>query len=136
MKQKGILWSMLAIIMVAMLSIGFVACSSDDDDDSSNGVVGTWSGQEGREYITLTFNSNGSGNWSSRYYDSYSGMETEKGSFTYKMDGQSKGVITIKEYDSYSGYDTEHMYFEINGKKMYLYEKGYGDALAFVLSKE
>lgn len=136
MKQKRILWSMLAIIMVAMLSIGFGACSSDDDNDSSSGVVGTWSGQDGKDYLTLTFKSGGSGTWTSRYYDSYSGMETDNGSFTYKMDGKSKGMITIKEYDSYSGYNTEHIYFEIEGKKMYLYEDGYGDDLEWVLTKQ
>lgn len=119
------------------MSAGFIACDDDDDDSgSSSGVVGTWSGQDGRDYLTLTFKSGGSGTWTGRYDDSYSGMETERGNFTYVMEGKSKGVITVRLYDSYSGYGTEHLYFEIEGKKMYLYEDPYGDDLEWVLTKE
>lgn len=49
---------LLAIIMVAMLSIGFVSCSSDDDDDESAGgselvdkLQGTWQFQKGTETV-------------------------------------------------------------------------------------
>ena len=45
MKQKSILWSMLAIIMVAMFSVGFSACGSDDEDGGGSGgaekLIGT-----------------------------------------------------------------------------------------------
>lgn len=138
MKQKSILWSLLAMMMVAVLSAGFVACSDDDDDDSSSGsgVVGTWSGSDDGDYLTLTFKKDGTGTWTSRYYDSYSGTETERGSFSYEMEGKSKGIITVRYYDSYYGYETEHIYFEIEGKKMYLYEDYYGDDLEWVLTKE
>ena len=34
------LWKLLAIVMVAIVSIGFASCSDDDDDDVS--LVGTW----------------------------------------------------------------------------------------------
>ena len=54
MKQKSILWSMLATIMVAMLSIGFAACDDEDDDD---GIVGTWVAYESNIEIAITFNS-------------------------------------------------------------------------------
>lgn len=231
MKQKSILWSMLATIMVAMLSIGFAACDDDDDDDgivgtwvayesnieiaitfnsdntgmlkvdgsiygtftytmngqkgsmtykykgsysgggyevytfsikdsslylydddgdlififtkqgSSNGtssnVVGTWSGRDGRETLTLTFKNGGSGSWISQYKDSYSGTETSRGSFTYKMEGNKRGIITLSDhYDSYSGYHTEYLYFEIEGNTMYLYEHYYGDDLEWTLTKQ
>ena len=76
--------------MMTILSAGFVACD-DDDSDSGSGVVGTWSGKDGRHYLTLTFKSGGTGTWISRYDDSYSGMETERGTFTYEMEGKSKG---------------------------------------------
>ena len=129
------------MMMVAMLSASFMACGDDDDDDDDNGsssssVVGTWSGKDGSDYLSLTFKSGGNGTWTSRYYDSYSGTETERGSFTYEMEGKSKGVITVEEYDSYYGYETEYVYFEIEGKKMYLYENYYGDDLGWVLTKE
>lgn len=134
MKQKSILWSLLTMMMLAVMSAGFVACSDDDDDDSS--VVGTWSGSDDGDYLTFTFKKDGTGTWTSRYYDSYSGTETERGSFSYEMEGKSKGIITVRYYDSYYGYETEHIYFEIEGKKMYLYEDYYGDDLEWVLTKE
>lgn len=136
MKQKSILLSLLTMVMVAVMSTGFVACSDDDDDSSSSGVVGTWSGSDDGDYLTLTFKKDGSGTWTSRFYDSYSGKETERGSFSYEMEGKSKGVITVRFYDSYYGYETEHIYFEIEGKKMFLYEDYYGEDLEWILTKE
>ena len=38
--NKKNLWSLLAIMMVSVLSLGFVACSDDDDDDKD--TVGTY----------------------------------------------------------------------------------------------
>lgn len=134
MKQKSILWSMLVMMMVAMLSVGFAACGDDDDDDPS--VVGTWSGRDGKDQLTLTFSSNGTGTYIARYNDSYSGMETETGSFTYTMEGSSKGIIILKYYDSYYGNETEILYFVIEGKTMSLYEDDYYDDLEFVLTKQ
>lgn len=136
MKQKSILWSLLTMMMVAVMSASFIACSDDDDDSSGSGVVGTWSGQEGKHYLTLTFKKDGSGTWTSRYNDSYSGYETERGTFSYEMEGKSKGIITVRDYDSYSGYHTENIFFEIEGKKMYLFEDYYGEDLEWILTKE
>lgn len=51
MNKKNYLWNMLTMMMVAMLSVAFVSCSSDDDDkeNGNNGgdtttwtIVGTW----------------------------------------------------------------------------------------------
>ena len=136
MKQKSILWSMLAVMMVAMLSVGFAACGNDDDDESGSSVVGTWSGRDGKDQLTLTFNSSGSGTYVARYNDSYSGMETDTGSFTYTMEGSSKGLIIIKYKDSYYGSETAIIYFVIEGKTMSLYEDDYYDDLEWVLTKQ
>ena len=132
-KKKKFYWSMLAIIMVTMLSVGLTACGSDDDD---NTVVGTWSGQQGRNNLTLTFKSDGTGTFISRYNDSYSGMETSSGNFTYVMDGNNKGIINIRLYDSYSGYGHETIFFVIESNTMSLYEDYYYDDLEFVLTKQ
>ena len=41
--MKKYLFSLLAIMMVAIVGFGFASCSSDDDgDDSNNSFVGTW----------------------------------------------------------------------------------------------
>ena len=59
MKQKSNLWSMLSVMMVAMLSIGFAACGSDDNDDeggssvtiSEANLIGTWETVLSESYV-------------------------------------------------------------------------------------
>ncbi|MDE6807364.1 MAG: hypothetical protein K2I98_02755 [Prevotella sp.] len=132
MKQKSIFLSLLTMVMVAMLSAGFVACSSDDDDDDSGSnsvVVGTWSGWDNGERLTLTFKGDGTGVGTRSWPDG--GSESTK--FSYKMNGKSEGVITDKWYnDSYGEYETDYYYFKIEGKKMYLDADGF----EWILTKE
>jgi hypothetical protein len=44
MEKKSIFWSILSIMMVAMLSIGLSSCSKDDDEgeSASSKIIGTW----------------------------------------------------------------------------------------------
>lgn len=58
MKKKNCLLSLLAMIMVAMLSVSFASCGSDDDDDEITGgselvdkLQGTWQFQKGTETV-------------------------------------------------------------------------------------
>lgn len=108
---------------LAMLGAGVSSCSKDknDSESSSGRVVGTWSGRDGRDQLTLTFKNGGTGTCTYRYNDSYSGTETERGSFEWEMEGKNEGWIYVKSDDSYySGYQTKSMFFEIEGKTMYL----------------
>ena len=56
MKKKSYL-HLLTILMVAMLSFGFVSCGSDDDDEITGGselvdkLQGTWQFQKGTESV-------------------------------------------------------------------------------------
>ena len=142
--KKNIIWSLFAFVIVAMLSTGFVACGDDDSNDSGSGtkkgVVGTWSGTSHKETLSLTFKSGGSGTWISRYYDSYSGTETNTGSFTYEMEGKYKGIIIIKgNKDSYSyssGHSNTILFFEIEDDTMFIYFDDYGDDLGWTLTKQ
>lgn len=58
-------WSMLTIIIVAMLSIGFASCSSDDDEEESGGgrgdvaLVGKWYSVHNNYTIGRMFHSDG-----------------------------------------------------------------------------
>ena len=53
--MKKCLMSMLALMMVAAVSLCFVSCG-DDDDDPKISIVGTWTFDYGDEgYCTLTF---------------------------------------------------------------------------------
>ena len=131
MKKKSILWGLLAMFVVATLSVGFTACGDDDDF-----IVGTWSGRDGRHQLILTFNSDGSGSYINRYEDPYSGTETEAGSFTYTMEGSSKGIIIYKYNDSYYGNGTNIAYFVIADNTLLLFEHNYYDELEWELTKQ
>lgn len=117
MKKK--LFSLFAIFFVAVLCVGFASCGDDDDDD--NVAVGTWVAQEGRFSYSLNFRSNGSGTVITKYEDSYSGTETVSEKFSYSITKNNNGIITFDDGDSYSGSSKQVYYFEIKGKKMFLY---------------
>lgn len=101
MKQNII--SLMTILMVAIMSVGFMSCSKDDDspkDETVVSIVGTWRydwGSSAVSFTAYTFNSDGSG----FLYD--------KGNpgrpFTYIYDKQNN-IITIIN----SPYDKETMF--------------------------
>ena len=117
---------MLAMIMVAMLSI---ACSSDDsnDDNSSSGVVGKWVKQEESDQFILVFNSGGSGTW----VEMRRGKYEDTAAFVYIPDGDKKGKLIL----TYSDDEIEVWYYMIEEKTMFLYERGYGEELEIILTK-
>ena len=57
MNKKNYLWSLLTIVMLAVLSVGFVSCGDDDDDEITGGselvdkLQGTWQFQKGTETV-------------------------------------------------------------------------------------
>ena len=50
MEKRHIFWSILSIMMVAMLSIGLSSCSKDDDDDGGSGSGNKTAVVEGNAY--------------------------------------------------------------------------------------
>ena len=131
MKKNGFFWSMLAILMVTMLSVGFVACGSDDDDSSNpNSVVGTWvghgTGGDSDDFITVTFNSNNTGVIVAQAMGSY-GLETISSNFTYVMEGLDRGKLVA------SG-DT--FYFIFAGNQMTIADNSYDGKPEFILTKQ
>lgn len=125
------------MMMVAMLSAGFIACDDDDDDDdngggSSSAVIGAWSYSDEMGSLTLTFRNDGTGTFISVDEDPDTGTETERGTFSYRMEGESKGYV----YESVDGSEVVIFYFEIKGRNMYIYEDGYGGYLEWILTKK
>lgn len=59
--MKKYLINLLAILVVAVLSISLVSCSKDDEKSFS--IVGTWryDWEDGEGYTILTFSENGTG---------------------------------------------------------------------------
>lgn len=136
MKSSKYLIGFFSLLMLSLVSIGFVSCSDDDDDDEKSSVVGTWSNREGSEALTLKFNSNGSGVVTATYYDSYSGKQTETMNFTYVMLDNESGIMTWKYYDSYYGeLVTESISFEVYNNKLYLYEDANFGELMLILNR-
>ena len=90
--MKKNLFRLMALMMVAMLTIGFISCSKDDDDDdNSTSIVGTWKYQFGKNnYALLTFSQNGICN----YYEYDDGeTDNESASYTY-----SNSILKITFY--------------------------------------
>ena len=105
--------------------------SSSGSGSSAEKVIGTWSYRDGSDQLTLTFTSGGTGRWTERFYDSYSGTVSESGTFTYEMAGAREGIIILRD-----GNRSETIYFEIDGSKMYIYEDEDHDEFMFALTKQ
>lgn len=96
-------WNVLAIVLIALMSVGTVSCSKSDDDglDSSiaQEIIGTWfaSDTSVKRYCSVTFYSNGTGEFYSEYHGKYGRSNSEMtGNFTWRCEGNK--IITYGEY--------------------------------------
>ena len=107
--------NMMTTLMVAILSFGFVSCSSDDGDGDFNypkeSLYGTWKMSEVKmsengsyiswpmEATTATFNSDGT-YFGSGYFGNGSGTYTAKGNtITTYVSGQVYIVYTVLSFN-------------------------------------
>lgn len=70
MNKKNLL-CLLAIMIVAIVSVSFVSCSRGGDEEEGPAkisIVGTWKWEKGKESLVLTFQSDGSGRWQENNY--------------------------------------------------------------------
>lgn len=94
MRKTNRKWSVLSMMMVALMSFCLLSCNNDDEKDSSSGIVGTWSCNNhyydhvssGPGTDTFTFKSNGTYEWQCR------GWESQNGRYSYNRDS---GILTI-----------------------------------------
>lgn len=89
--MKKNLFNWLTILMVAIVSVGFVSCGDDDDDEEGGPVslVGTWSLNFGTEdYCLLSFYTNGTVKY--QEYDDGEWEEESIYSYTY-----SNGILHL-----------------------------------------
>lgn len=133
MKKKSILWSLLAIMMVAVLSVGFAACGSSSSDDDS-GVVGTWEGAVSGGQLTLQVNAGGNGTWIMIEAGSY-GTETHSGSFTYSMTDATSGIVVVSGNGSY-GNEATILYYVVQGNILMLYSDQAQKSLVAALTRK
>ena len=106
MKRKNFLLNLLAMMMVAMVSVSFMSCK---DDDEENSIVGTWELTDDNERIVVTFRANGTGTWT----EYLNGELDEVENFTYQYDEKSKLLV------AYFGDEAETGTVTINGDIMY-----------------
>lgn len=94
---------MLAVLMLAVLGLGFAACSSSDDDEGDGtGVVGVWDNgvdEMKEEKVVATFKGNGTGFFEYSCYEPGEGIVYEKENFTYVKDSDLTGTIIVKYSD-------------------------------------
>lgn len=89
MKKYLLCW--MTILMVAIVSIGFVSCGDDDDDKKVENVsiVGTWSlNFSPNDYCLLTFYQNGTVKY--QEYDNGKWQEDDTYNYTY-----SNGILSL-----------------------------------------
>ena len=115
MRKKNFFWNLLAIMMVAMVSLTMVSCSDDDDEvvKESSPIVGTWTWEddESEDYEIVTFRADGTGTWTE--YDSYyDESDTEQFSYQYNPNTK-KLVIHIED-------EVEEITISIVGDIMYM----------------
>lgn len=106
---------LFALLLLSAFAIGltFASCDDDDDDDGKSGssIVGTWSYKESRnDYITITFNRDGSG-----MLTVVEDGEREQDRFEWETEGRRLYIY----YDGYTD-DYEIMTFRISGNSLTL----------------
>ena len=128
--MKRIVLKMTAIMIMAVLCVGFMSCSSDDDD--KNNVVGTWVEDYGDGICTFTFRGNGTGVYVDRYNGNY-GLETYSFNFNYRMHNDTSGDLIILDEH---GDEDEVLPFLVDGNVMHIYEDYSYDDVEWILYKK
>ena len=97
--MKKCLMSMLALMMVAAVSLCFVSCG-DDDDDPKISIVGTWTFDYGDEgYCTLTFSGTATSGTMTIVSNEKGRIDTETSRYIYK-DGYLY-LPDLEDYDEF-----------------------------------
>lgn len=126
--KKHYFYNMLTILMVALTSFSFASCGDDDDDEqgggsgSQNVLVGSWRQEEGSDYITWTFNNDGTGSQLGVSGRNDGAPLTWNDKFTYRIveyypNGQIGDFIFSWDYAPSKTYT---LHFEIDGNILYI----------------
>ena len=114
--MKKNFWSMMTILMMAVMCVGLTACGSDDDD-SPSGMVGVWK----QVYKKTTYyEKNSSGEWvqsgepsEETYEGSASGFQFMSGNKAQEVDIDANGNVTP---------DGDAFEYKIENGKLYMLE--------------
>ena len=126
----------LSVMMLTLVSVGFVSCGDDKDEPKSSDLVGTWQlkaiDEDGASYESLVqFTKNGQWNSVEIYNDdSEIDIEVERG--TYTVSGNRITVDYTEDGKTYS----ESFGFEVKNDKLMLTYDDYPVAVTFVRVKD
>ena len=130
------LYYFLAVMLLSLVSVGFVSCGDDKDEPKSSDLVGTWQlkviDEDGGAYECLVQFTK-SGQWNSvEIYndDSEIDIDVERGTYTV-----SGNRITVNYTEDGKTY-TESMTFEVKGDKLMLTYDDFPVAVTFVRVKD
>lgn len=107
--MKKIKFSVFAMMIMALVSVGFASCSGDDDDDNGGGrdsaLIGIWhcSVYESRSSYTIGWKFDANGNC---YYDEWGNSRSEGEWEDPAKWSTSNNILTISWTDE-EGTDTE-----------------------------
>lgn len=90
MKTSAMKW--LSFFLMAILSVGFMACSDDDDDDEEFSLIGMWEYSYNGGYDLYQFNGDGTGKGA-----------TSEGifwTFKYELNAKTMKLVYTKENES------------------------------------
>lgn len=132
--MKKNVFKLMALLLIAIVGVSITSCKGDDGEQTTGtsqnqsnagSLVGTWVGQTGSATLTLTFNSNGSGNWMS----ASGSKKTGSGALSYEVTGTNTGKIIIRgEFEYLDGKDMNAINgtYSIEGNKMLFEATGLG----------
>lgn len=141
------LWSILTIMMIAMLNVGFASCGHDDDDDKPNNtvveeddanpLVGSWIYQDEEMQTLFVFYSNGKFKVQEHsYIDNYNALF--EGTYVYDEDDELLVLNITKTSDPEAvrkGEPLEYDVIQITSKKLILELLDEVDATATTFTK-
>ena len=114
--MKKYFWSMMTILMMAVMCVGLTACGSDDDD-SPSGMVGVWK----RVYKKTTYyEKNSSGEWVQNGQPSEKTYEGEGSGFQF-MPGNKAQEVDIDANGNVTP-DGDAFEYKIENGKLYMLE--------------
>lgn len=109
--NKKIFLHLMAIMMVAMLSVGFTSCGNDEDETKIDSpIVGTWKTGVSSAQATIVFNANGT-----VILTSVMSGKQKTSNGTFEVSDGTEGVVKIYWADSST---PEFLQFIIKGNKM------------------
>ena len=145
MNRKGLLLSVLIIMVITMIGVSIAACDKEKEKSndisgtiiSNSSIVGTWKGKE-KGYdssYTISFMEDGTGTYVRKTASSGSGSGyyTHSGSFSYTMTSNNSGMIIASlHYSDNPGDDEIEMFsFAMFDEKIYMMEGEEGVVLSY-----